>query len=216
MNRFGSMAWVGALILGYLAGYGMSPNPVVSGQQAAQAPPGLAGALPPGDYSRMQLAPDQGEPVVWSIDTMKKAHTELVARSKPGQAGANPRDLFPPHITRTHSYIMVHRAAPATPPPGGPAIEIHEGATDIYYIVGGSGTVVVGGDVDNRRTVRPGEYGGTLKGGGKQFKLKAGDLLNIPPNMSHATIPDPAEGMTYVLLKVNVGLYPWSLINGTP
>ena len=23
-------------------------------------------------------------------------------------------------------------------------------------------------------------------------------------------------GMTYVLMKVNVGLYPWSLINGTP
>jgi quercetin dioxygenase-like cupin family protein len=63
---------------------------------------------------------------------------------------------------------------------------------------------------------RPGEYGGNLKGGGKQFKLKAGDLLNIPPNMSHATIPDPDEGMTYVLMKVNVGLYPWSLINGTP
>jgi hypothetical protein len=34
--------------------------------------------------------------------------------------------------------------------------------------------------------------------------------------MAHATIPDPAEGMTHVLMKVNVGLYPWSLINGTP
>jgi len=214
MNRFASIAVAGALVLGYLAGSVTSQRSVVAGQ-AAQTPAPVAGALPPGDYSKMQLAPDQGEPIAWSIDDMKKAHAELVARSKNGQAtAANQRDLFSPHVTRTHSFIMVHRAAPATP--SAPSIEIHEGASDIYYIVGGSGTVVVGGDVENRRVSRPGEFGGTLKAGGKAFKLKAGDILNIPPNMSHATIPDPAEGMTYVLMKVNVGLYPWSLINGTP
>ena len=214
MNRFASITWVGALILGYLVGYGTSPRSAVAGQ-GAQAP---AGALPPGDYSRRQLAPDQGEPIAWSIDDMRKAHSEFVARAKRGQTGGgapNNRDLFPPSVTRTHSYVMVHRGAPA-PSPAGPGVEIHEGVTDIYYIVGGSGTVVVGGDVENKRISRPGEYGGNLKGGGKPFKLKAGDILNIPPNTAHATIPDPAEGMTYVLLKVNVGLYPWSLINGTP
>jgi len=45
----------------------------------------------------MQLAPDQGEPIAWSIDDMRKAHNELVARSKGGQAtAANPRELFAP------------------------------------------------------------------------------------------------------------------------
>ena len=51
---------------------------------------------------------------------------------------------------------------------------------------------------------------GPIKGG-TPFKLQAGDILNIPPNMPHATMPDTG-GMTYVLMKVNVGLYPWSLI----
>ena len=215
MNRFASTALAGALVLGYLAGYATSPRSAVAGQAVqSAAPPG--GALPPGDYSRMHLPPNQGEPIAWSVDDMKRAHVELDARSKGGSAtAANPRDLFKPHVTRTHSFIMVHRAPLATPG-SAPSIEIHEGATDIYYVVGGSGTVVVGGDVDNKRVVRPGEYGGTLKGGGKAFKLKTGDILNIPPNMVHATIPDPSEGMTYVLMKVNVGLYPWSLINGTP
>ena len=74
--------------------------------------------------------------------------------------------------------------------------------------------LTVGGTIDNRRTVRPGEYVGPISGG-KAFKLKTGDILDIPPNMPHATVPD-AGGMTYVLMKVNVGLYPWSLINGTP
>src|SRR5262245_28910696 len=215
MNRFASTALAGALVLGYLAGYATSPRSAVAGQAAQTAAP-PAGALPPGDYSRMQLAPDQGEPIMWSADDMKKAHVQLDARSKGGPAtAANPRDLFNSHVTRTHSFIMVHRAPLATAATA-PTIEIHEGATDIYYIVGGSGTVVVGGDVENRRVVRPGEYGGTLKGGGKAFKLKTGDILNIPPSMVHATIPDSPEGMTYVLMKVNVGLYPWSLINGTP
>jgi len=91
-------------------------------------------------------APDQGEPIAWSIDDMRKAHNELVARSKGGQAtAANPRELFAPHVTRTHSFIMVHRAAAAMAAGDGPSIEIHDGAIDIYYIVGGSGTVVVGG-----------------------------------------------------------------------
>src|SRR5262245_36482095 len=149
MNRFGSIAWAFALILGYLAGYGTSPRSAVAGQ-AAQAP-APAGALPPGDYSRMQMAPDQGEPIAWSIDDMRKAHGEFVARAKRGQTGGgapNNRDVFPPHVTRTHSYVMVHRGVPATPS-AGPGVEIHEGVSDIYYIVGGSGTVVVGGDVEN-------------------------------------------------------------------
>src|SRR5262245_45499073 len=133
MNRFASMALAGALVLGYLAGYVTSPGSIVAGQAAQTPPP--AGALPPGDYSRMPLAPDQGEPIAWSVDDMKKAHTELVARSRGGQAtAANPRELFAPHVTRTHSFIMVHRAAQATPGTS-PSIEIHEGATNIYYVV---------------------------------------------------------------------------------
>ena len=33
--------------------------------------------------------------------------------------------------------------------------------------------------------------------------------------LGDATMAD-AGGMTYVLMKINVGLYPWSLVNGTP
>lgn len=214
MKRFGTIAWAAALVIGYLAGYGTSPRSVVSGQ-AGQAP-ALQGALPAGDYSKMNATPDQGGPLHFSIDEMKKGHVEMIARAKRNQPGPAPKEIFPSAVTRTHSYIMVHREAPATPPAGGPGIEIHEGVTDVYYIVSGGGTVIVGGEVENKRTVRPGEYTGTLKSGGQRFKLKAGDILNIPPNMVHATIPDPGEGMTYVLMKVNIGLYPWSLVAGTP
>lgn len=220
MKRLVPAVWSVTTMLMFFAGYAIGPGrSAAAGQTQARAqqstaqPPALAGALPPGDYSKMQIAPDQGEPTLFSGEDMRKAHSELQARSSKGQPVSNPRDLMKPMVTRTHSFILLHRPEIRSGAQA-PSSEQHEGATDVYFIVAGSGTVTVGGEIENRRTVRPGEYLGPIKGG-KAFKLKAGDILDIPPNMPHATVPD-AGGMTYVLMKVNVGLYPWSLINGTP
>jgi mannose-6-phosphate isomerase-like protein (cupin superfamily) len=220
MKRFMPAFWLATTMLAFLFGYAIGPVRSVAIQTAAGAPQGTsqpqpaAGALPPGDYSKMQLAPDQGEPTLLVGAEMRKAHTELQARAaKGGQALSNPRDLMKPIVTRTHSFILMHRPEIRTAT-AAPNAEQHEGATDVYFVVAGSGTVTVGGDIANKRISRPGEYTGPI-GGGKPFKLQAGDILDIPPNMPHATVPD-AGGMTYVLMKVNVGLYPWSLINGTP
>jgi mannose-6-phosphate isomerase-like protein (cupin superfamily) len=215
MRQLIAAGWVVTVGLAYMAGYAFSPaGSAAAGQAAAQPagqPPAPAGALPPGDYSKMQLAPDQGEPTLFTGAQLRKAHTELQARAKAGVV-SNPRDLMQPLVTRTHSFILLHRPeAKASPTPNG---EQHEGVADVYIVTGGSGTVVVGGEIENKRISRPGEYLGPIKGG-KPFKLQAGDVLNIPANQPHGTVPD-AGGMTYILMKVNVGLYPWSLINGTP
>jgi mannose-6-phosphate isomerase-like protein (cupin superfamily) len=212
MKRLVPLVWCCTMVLMFLAGYAVGPERPSALAQTPAQPPALAGALPPGEYSKMPLAPDQGEPTLFSGEEMRKAHTELQARATRG-AVSNPRDLMKPMVTRTHSFILMHR--PELRSAGAaPNSEQHEGVTDVYLVVAGSGTVTVGGTIDNRRTVRPGEYVGPISGG-KAFKLKTGDILDIPPNMPHATVPD-AGGMTYVLMKVNVGLYPWSLINGTP
>ena len=41
--------------------------------------------------------------------------------------------------------------------------------------------------------------------------MKAGDVINMPPNTAHQSIPDPG-GFSYMLIKVNTGKYPWELI----
>jgi mannose-6-phosphate isomerase-like protein (cupin superfamily) len=219
MKRSVSLMWLGTTTLAFVLGYAIGPgrtaavqNTAGGTQTAAPAPP-LAGALPPGDYSRMKLAPDQGEPTLFAAADLRKAHVELQARSKAGQALSNPRDLMKPMVTRTHSFILMHRPELRTPT-ATPNAEQHEGATDVYIVVAGSGTVTVGGEIPTKRIGRPGEFTGPISGG-RPFKLQAGDVLDIPPDMPHATVPDPG-GMTYILMKVNVGLYPWSLINGTP
>jgi mannose-6-phosphate isomerase-like protein (cupin superfamily) len=207
-------------MLAFLMGYAIGPARSAAIQNAAGAAPTAApsqpaaGALPPGDYSRMKLAPDQGEPTLFAAADLKKAHTELQKRAASGgQTLSNPRDLMTPMVTRTHSFILMHRPQLRTVTQS-PNAEQHEGVTDIYFVVAGSGTVTVGGELETKRIGRPGEYTGPIKGG-KPFKLQAGDILDIPPDMPHATVPD-VGGMTYILMKVNVGLYPWSLINGTP
>jgi len=218
-KRLMPVVWLGTTMLAFLLGYAVGPARSAAIQSAAgggqagsqQAP--VAGALPPGDYSKIQLSPDQGEPTLFAGADLRKAHTELQARSQSGQALSNPRELMKPMVTRTHSFILMHRPEVRNRTQA-PNAEQHEGVTDVYFVVAGSGTVTVGGTIDNKRIGRPGEYTGAI-GGGKPFKLQAGDILDIPPNMPHATVPD-AGGMTYVLMKVNVGLYPWSLINGTP
>jgi mannose-6-phosphate isomerase-like protein (cupin superfamily) len=224
MKRIMPALWFGTIILAFSIGYAVGPvGSAAAGQTPARAQQpaaagqqqGPAGALPPGDYSRMQIAPDQGEPVQFLGADLRKAHAELQARAARGQALANPRDLMMPLVTRTHSFILMHRPELRNAAAGqGPNAEQHEGATDVYFVVAGSGTVTVGGKIESKRISRPGEYTGPITGG-KPFKLQAGDILDIPANMPHATVPD-AGGMTYVLMKVNVGLYPWSLINGTP
>ncbi len=216
MKRFVAIVWSGTLVVAYMAGSAIGPAGSAAQTAAgAQQQPPPAGALPPGEYSKIQVAPDQGEPTHYSGDALRKSHAALQARAKSGQAGVAPRDFMTPLVTRNYSYILLHRTAPtAAQASQKPAAELHEGVSDIYYVVGGSGTVLVGGDIENKRISRPGEYGGQMAAG-KPFKLQAGDILTIPANMAHGTVPD-AGGMTYVLQKINVGLYPWSLINGTP
>ena len=37
----------------------------------------------------------------------------------------------------------------------------------------------------------------------------------MPPSTPHQSIPDPG-GVSYMLVKVNTGVYPWSLIAAEP
>ncbi len=62
------------------------------------------------------------------------------------------------------------------------------------------------GTIENREPIpgRPGEDRGTLIKNGRGLKVKAGDVINMPPNTPHQSIPDP-KGFSYMLIKVNIG-----------
>jgi mannose-6-phosphate isomerase-like protein (cupin superfamily) len=203
MKRLLPVIVIVAMSAGYVAGIATTWTASAAAQPAAQTQPANWGKIP--------LAPDQGKPTYWSGDDLKKVHSQLAQRSN-GRIVSRPFDLLELPFNRTHYFDIVHRPAATTPP----TAEQHEGVTDVYYVIGGSGTVTVGGDIEDRRVVpnRPGEYQGLLRGG-QSYKVKSGDVLSVPPNTPHASVGD-AGGLTYVLLKINVGLYPWSMVAGVP
>jgi mannose-6-phosphate isomerase-like protein (cupin superfamily) len=83
--------------------------------------------------------------------------------------------------------------------------ELHTDNTQIYLITAGSGTVNVEAEVapENAYLVAPGEQRGGPFIGGRKVKVKAGDLLSIPPFTWHVAYGDPGVPLQYTIIHVH-------------
>jgi len=158
------------------------------------------------------LNSEQGGVVYWPADVLQKTQQTLAAAAARGEPAADPRELLDLPATRTHAWNFLHRVMGANGQP--PGLEFHEGTTDVYFITSGTGTLMAGGEVVNKEMIpaRPGEYRGSSIRNGHGYRIKAGDVINMPPSTPHQSVPDPG-GFSYVLIKVNTGMYPWSLVD---
>jgi len=176
------------------------------------------------------LAPDAPPPMYWSADDIKKAHMDMAARAAAAmnQAGSGSTQAIGggPVRARTRNFSMsmlyrLHREQPVASLTKVNSVwddgEQHAGVYDFYIITGGSGEMIVGGKIANRQNLAdkdgpvPGEYRGQPIVGGQTYRVKAGDWLLIPPDAPHQPKPD-AGGFSYMIMKINVGMYPWSLV----
>ncbi len=80
--------------------------------------------------------------------------------------------------------------------------ELHEEFSDIFIVRSGSATLVIGGALQEPRTVGPGEVAAKSIKGGERRKLKAGDVVHIPAKLPHWVFLDPGETVTYLIIKV--------------
>jgi hypothetical protein len=135
-----------------------------------------------------------------------EALTGLLAELDP-QAKASGRNFAAKGlvITRSHVVFAIHRDATGK-------VEQHEGMTDYWIILSGEGTLVLGGEIVDREEIGPGEYRGSSIKGGRTIPVKPGDQIDIPPNMPHHIVLEEGESITYLIIKVNIGMYPWSFI----
>jgi len=232
---------IGAALVGYIAGYASKPSPqaVLSGHfddlsmiPSAYAQDNKPEVMPFNFNSprEPQLAPDAPPVTYWNIDEIRKAHGELAEKAAKmlKEAGSGSSQSFgggPVHIsTRNFSIFMLYRAHREQPVLSFTKVnsvwddaEQHAGAYDFYVITGGTGEMIVGGKIANRQNLMdkdgpvPGEYRGQPVVGAQTYKVKAGDWLLIPPDTPHQPKPD-AGGFSYMIMKINVGVYPWSLI----
>jgi quercetin dioxygenase-like cupin family protein len=176
--------------------------------QAPAAPVEKAQAYASPAWTNIPLTPNQPENfTLWTVEALTKVHQELTARAAKGQP-LNARDLLPLPMARTHGYTAGYRTGKEPP-----SADLHEGVTDVYFIIGGSATMVAGGELVGKQKLTEGEYHGTSVKGGETFRVKAGDVLQIPPGMPHAAQANPG-GFSYLLMKINIAQYPWPIVAG--
>jgi mannose-6-phosphate isomerase-like protein (cupin superfamily) len=80
--------------------------------------------------------------------------------------------------------------------------ELHQNFADIFFILEGHATVVIGGSVVDPKTTAPGEIRGKSVDGGSRQELKAGDVVHIPSGTPHQTLVADGEAVTYFVVKV--------------
>jgi glc operon protein GlcG len=79
--------------------------------------------------------------------------------------------------------------------------EVHARDTDVIYVLGGTATIVTGGEVVEAREVEPGELRGHEIRGGAERHLAGGDVLVVPSGVPHwfSAVDAP---FTYYVVKV--------------
>jgi len=240
MKKMVPVLVIGAALAGFVAGQAMRSKPegVLSGHfdELSMMPSALAqdkGEVMPFGYNSPRqpaLAPDAPPITYWNIDDIRKAHTDMAERAgkmvkEAGSGGSQSFGGGPVHVqTRNFSMFMLYRMYRDKPVPSLTKVnsvlddaEQHAGAYDFYIFTGGTGEMILGGKIANRQNLQdkdgviPGEYRGQPVIGAQTYKVKAGDWLLIPPDTPHQAKPDPG-GFSYFIMKINVGVYPWSLI----
>ena len=82
-----------------------------------------------------------------------------------------------------------------------PTVEIHANEADLFYVVEGRATQVLGGDVIGGKETGPGQIRGSKIDGGQTYQLGKGDVMWVPAGMPH-WFPEIPEPLGYLLVKV--------------
>jgi mannose-6-phosphate isomerase-like protein (cupin superfamily) len=95
-----------------------------------------------------------------------------------------------------HLFMMAYRETDGE-------AEIHDTKTDIFVVQSGEATLVVGGAVQEGRTIAPGETRGRAISGGERKHLSPGDVVHIPAKTPHQTLVPQGKHVTYLVIKVS-------------
>jgi mannose-6-phosphate isomerase-like protein (cupin superfamily) len=82
-----------------------------------------------------------------------------------------------------------------------PVAEVHANEADLFYIVEGRATQMLGGTVIGGKETGPGQIRGPKTEGGKTYHLTKGDVMWVPAGTPH-WFPEIPEALGYLLVKV--------------
>ena len=75
----------------------------------------------------------------------------------------------------------------------GAAAELHDASDDVYYVLEGSATLVLGGKLDAPKEVEPGEWRSPKIVDGKTFEINKGDLVVVRRAARHTNAAPPTK-----------------------
>jgi mannose-6-phosphate isomerase-like protein (cupin superfamily) len=80
--------------------------------------------------------------------------------------------------------------------------EIHEEWADLFVVLAGAATMVVGGTVVGARNVGPGEARGDAIEGGLHQSLRVGDVMHVPAGAPHQFLLAGDKTVTSLVMKI--------------
>jgi mannose-6-phosphate isomerase-like protein (cupin superfamily) len=83
---------------------------------------------------------------------------------------------------------------------GAPA-ELHDASDDVYYVIDGSATLVLGGKLDAPKETEPGEWRSPRIIDGKTYEITKGDLVIVPRGTPHQR-STANKDFTMILIKI--------------
>ena len=104
------------------------------------------------------------------------------------------------------------RSPPSRPVPAPDSVAEHDLVSEVYHIISGSGTLMLGPEITNMKrrpatqeTVRlfngPGNNGSAIRNG-KAYNLKAGDVVIIPAGTGHQ-FTKIDDHITYIMIRID-------------
>src|SRR5438552_11183343 len=83
----------------------------------------------------------------------------------------------------------------------GAAAALHDASDDVYYVLDGSATLVLGGKLDSPKETDPGEWRSPRIVDGKTFEIKKGDLVVVTRRTPHQR-STANKDFTMILIKI--------------
>jgi len=127
---------------------------------------------------------------LWKASDLKAEEKKLAGKMSDKKVASETLASYGNHLT-----MLAHRE-------GDGEVEVHDKMADVFYVVSGEASLIVGGTVVGGHTTAPGETRGTSITGGEKKVLGAGDAVHIPAKVPHQMLVANGKKITYFVVKV--------------
>ena len=121
------------------------------------------------------------------------AEVAAIVAMQPKDRNGNQRllQLAPYNVNMEHRVPVAQNAS------------VHEKEAELFYIIGGGGTIVTGGKLVNANTTNPDNPSGSSIEGGTSRKLAKGDFVLVPEGVPHWFSEITSDQIVYLVVRID-------------